>query len=51
MLKQNYIYINQVRKLSELDLQLSDYIICYTHHRIHGALNYQFPVNYKVSTT
>ncbi|WP_411814827.1 IS3 family transposase [Mammaliicoccus sciuri] len=43
--------MNQFRTLSELDLQLSDYINGYTYHRIHGALNYQFPVNYKVSTT
>ncbi|WP_436887968.1 IS3 family transposase [Mammaliicoccus sciuri] len=23
----------------------------FNHHRIHGSLNYQTPVNYKLSTT
>ncbi|WP_078358332.1 IS3 family transposase [Mammaliicoccus fleurettii] len=39
------------QNISELNLQLSDYINWFNHHRIHDSLNYQTPVNYKLSTT
>ncbi|MDG4944221.1 MULTISPECIES: IS3 family transposase [Staphylococcus] len=49
--KTEFIYPNRFRTLDELNLQLSDYINWFNHHRIHGSLNYQTPVNYKLSTT
>ncbi|WP_411860816.1 IS3 family transposase, partial [Mammaliicoccus sciuri] len=49
--KTEFIYPNRFRTLDELNLQLSDYINWFNHHRIHGSLNYQTPVSYKLSTT
>jgi putative transposase len=49
--KTEFIYPNRFRTLDELNLQLSDYINWFNHHRIHGSLNYQTPANYKLSTT
>ncbi|WP_407943927.1 IS3 family transposase [Mammaliicoccus vitulinus] len=44
------MYPNKVRALDEMNLQLSDYINWFNHHRIHYPLNFQTPVNYKLST-
>ncbi|WP_426393078.1 IS3 family transposase [Mammaliicoccus sciuri] len=41
---------NHFRKLDELNVKLSDYI-WFNHHRIHGSINYQTTVSYKLSTT
>ncbi|OEL08339.1 transposase [Staphylococcus equorum] len=49
--KTEFVYPNRFRTLDELNLQLSDYINWFNHHRIHGSLNYKTPVNYKLSTT
>ncbi len=49
--KTEFIYSNRFRTLDELNLQLSDYINWFNHHRIHGSLNYQTPVSYRLSTT
>ncbi|WP_081330584.1 IS3 family transposase [Staphylococcus equorum] len=42
---------NHFRTLSELELKFCDYINWYNHHRIHGSLNYQSPIHFKLSTT
>lgn len=48
--KTELVYPNKVRALDEMNLQLSDYINWFNHHRIHYPLNFQTPVNYKLST-
>lgn len=49
--KTEFIYQNHFRTLFELELKFCDYINWYNHHRIHGSLNYQSPIHFKLSTT
>jgi len=49
--KTEFIYPNCFRTLDELNLQLSDYINWFNHHRVHGSLNYQTSVGYKLNAT
>ncbi|CAG7915093.1 hypothetical protein SSCS72_02914 [Mammaliicoccus sciuri] len=48
----NIKYLEEKRKkVIDRAINHSDFINWFNHHRIHGSLNYQTPVNYKLSTT
>jgi len=47
--KIEFVYQNTFDSLFELDLQLSDYINWFNFKRIHGSLDYQSPVDYRLN--
>ena len=42
-------YIREITNLQELKKDLTDYVLWYNYKRIHGALNYMTPVEYRLS--
>ena len=47
IIKIEFVWNETFTDLKELKLKLWDYVNWYNHHRIHSALGYQTPVQYR----
>ena len=47
ILKTEFIYQYKFRSLEELRLLLFDFVHWYNHRRIHGAIGYMTPIDYR----
>ncbi len=47
IIKTKFVWNETFADLKELKLKLWDYVNWYNHHRIHSALGYQTPVQYR----
>ena len=47
IIKTEFVWNETFANLSELKLKLWDYVHWYNHHRIHSALGYETPVQYR----
>ncbi|NBI91065.1 hypothetical protein D3Z45_10925 [Lachnospiraceae bacterium] len=47
IIKTEFIWNETFANLKELKLKLWDYVNWYNHHRIHSALRYQTPIQYR----
>ncbi len=50
ILKTEFIYQHTFSSLEELKTLLFDYIHWYNHHRLHGSLNYQTPMELRIKS-
>ncbi|MCG4587290.1 integrase core domain-containing protein, partial [Anaerosalibacter bizertensis] len=47
ILKTEFIYQRKFETLEQLQLELAEYIFCYNNLRVHGALGYKTPIEYR----
>ena len=48
-MKTEFVYQKEFRSLSQLKLELAEYVYWYNNLRIHGSLGYLSPVKYRQS--
>ena len=49
IIKTEFAFNRIFKSLTELKLELTDYVLWYNHKRIHGSLNYMTPVEYRLA--
>ncbi|RQW65290.1 IS3 family transposase, partial [Listeria sp. SHR_NRA_18] len=47
--KKEFVYPNKFQTLNQLKVQLLDYVNWWNHIRLHGTLNYQSPVSFRIA--
>ncbi|EAF9292153.1 IS3 family transposase [Listeria monocytogenes] len=48
LVKKEFVYPNHFQTLKQLKVQLFDFVNWWNHIRLHGTLNYQSPVSFRI---